>query len=135
MAEFSAKPRSRPFFGGEVSFPFTARMQSADMAVQNHNGEVVGRALIPGWLLAAVLLLIVAIACLSVGLILWGGAPEGAPTEPPVVQPTDEGDQPVPTEPPPELPTEASPEQPTEPLPEEPPTEPPPQQPTEEPTE
>jgi hypothetical protein len=140
VAEFRASPRSRPFFGGEVSFPFTARVQSADMAVRNHNGEVVARALIPTWILAAALVLIVAIACLSVALILWGSAPEGAPTEPPAVQPTDEEAQPAPTEPPPEQPptevppTEPPPEQPTEPPPEQP-TEPPPEQPTEPPPE
>jgi hypothetical protein len=161
FAEFRATPRNRPFFGGEVTFPFTARVQSADLAVQNHNGEVVSRALIPAWLLAAVLILIVAIACLSVALILWGGAPEGAPTEPAAVQPTDEvaqpaptepapeptptrrpgasstpdSGQPAPTEPPPEQPTEPPPEQPTEPPPPEQPTEPPSEQPTEPPPE
>lgn len=126
MAEFSAKPRNRPLFGGEVSFPFTARVQSADAQVQNLSGEVVSRALIPAWLLAAVLIAIIAIACLSMALILWEGAPEGAPTEPPAAQPTDEVAQPVPTEAPP---TEPAPEQPTEPPP---PTEPP-EQPTEPP--
>jgi hypothetical protein len=162
MAEFSAKPRNRPLFGGEVSFPFTARVQSADAQVQNLSGEVVGRALIPAWLLAAVLIGIIAIACLSMALILWGGGADGAPTEPAAVQPTDEVAQPAPTEappevtptrrpgasstpdsgqpaptepPPPEQPTESPPpEQPTEPPPEQP-TEPPPEQPTEPPPE
>jgi len=130
MAEFSAKPRNRPLFGGEVSFPFTARVQSADAQVQNLSGEVASRALIPAWLLAAVLIGIIAIACLSMALILWGGAPEGAPTEPPAAQPTDEVEQPAPTEVPPTEPTPTQPpEQPTEPPP---PTEPP-EQPTEPP--
>jgi hypothetical protein len=136
MAEFSAKPRSVPFFGGEVSFPFTTRVESADKKVQNLSGEVVGRALIPSWLLPAVLIAIMAIACLAVVLLLWGGGgAEGVPTEPAAVQPTDEVAQPAPTEPPPEqAPTEPPPEQPTEPPPEQP-TEPPPEQPTEPPAE
>ena len=130
MAEFSAKPRNRPLFGGEVSFPFTARVQSADAQVQNLSGEVVGRALIPAWLLAAVLIGIIAIACLSMALILWGGGADGAPTEPPAVQPTEEVAQPAPTEAPPTEPAPTQPpEQPTEPPP---PTEPP-EQPTEPP--
>jgi hypothetical protein len=130
MAEFSAKPRNRPLFGGEVSFPFTARVQSADAQVQNLSGEVVSRALIPAWLLAAVLIGIIAIACLTMALILWDGSPEAAPTEPPAAQPTDEVEQPAPTEAPPTEPAPTQPpEQPTEPPP---PTEPP-EQPTEPP--
>jgi hypothetical protein len=138
MAEFSAKPRSRPLFGGEVSFPFTTRVESADMKVQNLSGEVVSRALIPSWLLAALLIGIIGIACLVLLPLIFGErAPEGAPTEPPAVQPTDEVAQPAPTEPPEQAlteppPTEPPPEQPTEPPPEQP-TEPPPEQPTEPP--
>jgi uncharacterized membrane protein len=39
VAEFRASPRNRPLFGGDVTFPFTARVQSADMAVQNHHSR------------------------------------------------------------------------------------------------
>jgi hypothetical protein len=130
MAEFQALPRRRPFFGGEVTFPFTTRVQAADQGMRNLRGEVVARPLIPSWVLPAVLILIMAIACLSVVLILWEGAPEGAPVEPPAVEASPTVEQPAltdvpPTEPPPEQP-------PTEPPPEQPPTEPPPEQPTDE---
>jgi len=138
IAEFRASPRNLPLFGGQVSFPFTARVQSADMEVRNHNGEVVGRALIPSWLIPVVLVLILVTVCLA-ALILLGLEPQqGAPAVPPATSVPGEG-QPAPTEVPPEAPTEAlptepPPEPPTEP-PQEQPTEPPPEQPTEEPAE
>jgi hypothetical protein len=148
MAEFQASPRNRPFFGGEVTFPFTARVQSADMAVQNHNGEAVGRALIPSWVIPVVLVLIMATACVGVLLILGLGSQDAAPAVPAATSTPSEG-QPAPTELPPEapteaLPTEAPPEAPTEAPPTEapteaPPVEPPPEQtaepPPEQPTE
>ncbi len=162
MAEFSAKPRSRPLFGRERVWPFTARVQAAEGAVQNLNGEIVGKALIPSWVLPAVLVAILAIACVVILFTVLGGSPEEgvppeapaatatsvegapAPTEPPPepTQPPPEPTQPPPeltqpppepTEPPPEQPTEPPPEQPTEPPPEQP-TEPPPEQPTEPPS-
>ena len=138
MAEFSAKPRSQPIFGGEVSFPFTARVQSADMAVQNHSGEVVSRALIPSWLIPVVLVVILAIACAAAVLLLGLGSQDGAPPAPAATSTLAQGEpaptEAPPTEAPPEQPTEPPPpEQPTEPPPPEQPTEPPPEQPTEPP--
>jgi len=137
MAEFRASPRKRPFFGGEVTHPFTARVQSADRETQNLSGEVVSRALVPSWVLPAVLVLILAVACIWVSLTFLGRSPEGAPTEvPPTEAPPAVPTEPpaVPTEPPvipteppvvptepPAVPTEAPPEVPTEPPPEEPP--------------
>ena len=46
MAEFQAKPRSRPLFGGERVWPFTARVQAAEGEAQNLSGEVVSLSLI-----------------------------------------------------------------------------------------
>jgi hypothetical protein len=147
MAEFRASPRNRPLFGGEVSFPFTARVQSADMAVRNHNGEVVSRALIPGWVIPVVLVLLLVTACAAAVLILGLGSQDGAPAAPAPTSAPGEGQpaptepapeqpatEPAPSEPPPEQPTEPPPEEPTEPPPEEP-TEPPPEEPTEPPPE
>jgi hypothetical protein len=141
MAEFRAAPRNRPLFGGEVSFPFTARVQSADMAVENHNGEVVGRALIPTWVIPVVLVLMLVTACVAALILLGLGSQEGAPAAPAATSVPGEG-QPAPTELPPEQPTQPPPQQPTEPPPQQPteprpeqPTEPPPEQPTEPPSE
>jgi hypothetical protein len=134
MAEFRASPRKRSFFGGEMTRPFTARVQSADRETQNLSGEVVSRALVPSWVLPAVLAVILAIACISVSLVLLGRSPEGAPVEPPIAQATATVEQPappeVPTVPPPQVPTEPPPEAPTaEPPPEAPTAEPPPEEP------
>jgi len=120
MAEFRAKLRSRPLFGGERVLPFTTRVQAAGGDTQNLKGEVVGRALIPSWVLPAVVVLILAIACISALIIVAGGSLEGAPPEAPAATATPGEEQPAPTEPPAEVPTEAPPEQPpTEPPPEE----------------
>jgi hypothetical protein len=133
MAEFHAKPRSRPLFGRERVWPFTARVQAAAGEARNLNGEVVGRALIPSWVLPAVLVALLAIACIVILFTVLGGSPEeGAPPEAPAATATPVEEAPAPTEPPPE-PTQPPPE-PTEPPPE-PPTEPPPEQPTEPPPE
>jgi hypothetical protein len=134
MAEFRARPRSRPLFGGERVWPFTTRVQAAGGEARNLNGEVVGKALIPSWVLPAVLVAILAIACIAVLIVVLGGAGEGAPTEPPAATAPPGGEQPAPTEPPAEPPTEPPAEPPTEP-PAEPPTEPPAEPPTEPPPE
>ena len=109
MAEFRAKPRSRPLFGGERALPFTTRVQAAEGETQNLNGEVVGKALIPSWVLPAVLVSILAIACISVLFPFLGGSPEEAPPEAPAATATPGEEQPAPTEPPAEVPTEAPP--------------------------
>jgi hypothetical protein len=145
MAEFRAKPRSRPLLGRERVWPFTARVQATDGGRRNLTGEVVGQALIPSSVLTVALVAILVIAAIAVLLAVLGGSPEGSmPPEEPAATATQEVEQPAPTqppeqptepptEPPPEPATEPPPEQPTEP-PAEPPTEPPPEQPsTEEP--
>jgi hypothetical protein len=134
MAEFRAKPRSRPLFGRERVWPFTTRVQAAEGETRNLSGEVVGKALIPSWVLPAVLVAILAIAAIAVLVTVLGGAQEGAPPEAPAATATAVEEQPAPTKPPPEQPTQPPPEQPTEPPPEQP-TQPPPEQPTEPPAE
>jgi len=140
QVEFVAKPRSRPFLGGEVNLPFTARVETPDREIENLPGEVVTRGLLPNWVLPTVgigLLIIIAAFLLIPGL---GGEEPAAPppevpatevpAEPTEVPPEPTEVPPEPTEVPPE-PTEVPPE-PTEVPPE--PTEVPPQ-PTEVPPE
>jgi hypothetical protein len=135
MAEFRAKPRSRPLFGGERVWPFTARVQTAGGEARNLRGEVVGRALIPSWVLPAVLVAILALACIAILFAVLGDRESGSTPEAPAATAMPGEEQPAPTEPPPEeLPTEEPPEElPTEPPPEELPTEPPPEEPPTEP--
>jgi uncharacterized membrane protein len=138
MAEFSAKPRSRPLFGKERAWPFTTRVQAAGGDTRNLNGEVVGKPLIPSSVLTVVLVAILVIAAIAVLVAVLGGSPEeGAPPEAPAATATTVEEQPAPTQPPPEAtqpppePTQPPPE-PTEPSAEQP-TEPPAEQPTEPP--
>lgn len=133
LLEFRASPRRRPLLGGEKAYPFTTRVESAEREAQNLNGDVVGRGLLPSWLLPAVLVLVLVTACVAALLVLGVGDREGRPTETAVAQVTATVEAP-PTEAP--LPTEAPP--PTEaPAPtEEPPVVPtaePPLEPTQEP--
>jgi hypothetical protein len=129
MAEFSARPRSRPLFGRDRVWPFTTRVQAAGGGTQNLTGEVGGKALIPSSVLTAVLVAILVIAAVAVVVAVLGGSPEeGAPPEAPAATATAVEEQPAPTQPPPEQPTQLPPEQPTEPPPEQP-TEPPAEEP------
>ena len=132
-AEFRASPRSRPLFGGEKTYPFTTRVRAADRGTQTLSGTVIGRGLIPSWVLATVLVLLLGIACISVLLVVLGGSQEAAPTEPPAVEASPTAGELVPTQPPAEQPTEPPAEVPTEPPPEAP-AEPPAEAPTEPPT-
>ena len=144
MAEFSAKPRSRPLFGRERTWAFTTRVQAAVGGTRNLHGEIVGKALIPSSVLTAVLVIILVIAAIAVLVAVLGGSPEeGVPPEAPAATATSVEEGPAPTEPPeatqPPEPTQPPPEptqpppEPTEP-PQEPPTEPPGEQPTEPPS-
>jgi hypothetical protein len=143
MAEFSAKPRSRPLFGRERTWPFTTRVRAAGGDTRNLSGEVIGKPLIPSSVLAGLLVVVLIVTAIVVLIAVLGGSPEEgappvaaatatsveegpAPTEPPP-EPTQP--PPEPTEPPPEPPTEPPPEQPTEPPPEPAPTEPPAEEP------
>jgi len=95
---------------------------------------VVGKPLIPSWVLPTVLVAILALASIVILSAVLGGSEEGTPTPVAEVTATPGEEQPVPTEPPQEAPTEPPPEElPTEPPPEEPPTEPPPEEPPTEP--
>jgi hypothetical protein len=127
MAQFSAKPRSRPLLGTEWVLPFTTRVQAAGGGTRNVNGEVVGKPLIPSWVLPALLVGLLVIACIAVLAIGLGASGDGAPSEAPAS--TVPADQEQPAEPPPEQPAEPPPEeQPAEPPPEEQPAEPPPEE-------
>jgi len=129
LVEFVAKPRSRPFLGGEVSLPFTARVQAPDHQSRNLSGEVVTRGLLPGWVVPALLVVILGIiATVVLVAVLGGSGSDAIPTQaPPTEGPPAVATDAPPTEAPPEVPTEAPPEEPTaEPPPEEPTAEPPP---------
>jgi hypothetical protein len=135
MAEFRARPRSRPLLGRERVLPFTARVQAAEGEARSLTGEVASKALIPSWVVPAVLVAILAVACIAILFTVLGRPTDGgAPPDAGVATATPTKEQPVPTEPPTERPTDLPPEQPTEPPPEQP-TQPPPEQPTEPPPE
>jgi hypothetical protein len=126
-AEFSASPRSTRLFGGEKSHPFTARVESTAQQTQRLTGSVVSQGLIPGWLVAAVLILVVAGLCLgAVVLVIGTGilAPDepAAPAEPvEPAAPVETAEPPAPVEPvEPTAPAATQEPAPEEPAPEEP---------------
>jgi hypothetical protein len=65
-------PRRRPLVGGEMNYPFTVRVRSADGEVQDLRGEVIGKAAVPTWLALIVVILVLALVCLS-AFVLAGG--------------------------------------------------------------
>lgn len=67
--EFRARPRSRPFLGGEFRLPFTVRVQSSSAGAVAHDGELLGKAVIPVWLAALVGVALVSLVCLFLYLL------------------------------------------------------------------
>jgi hypothetical protein len=132
VVEFTSLPRRRPLFGGEVTYPFMAQVGSAERETRRMSGEVVGRGLLPTWVVPAFVVLALAFACVLILPQILPDRAEVAPTEVPTQVPPTEVPPEVPTEVPPtevptEEPTEVPPEEPTE----VPPTEVPPEEPTE----
>jgi hypothetical protein len=133
LVEFVARPRSRPFLGGPVSLPFTARVQAPDRETRNLPGEVLTRGLLPTWVLPAVGFAVLALIAAVVLSAVLGGGSDATPTRLPSSEaPPAAATEVQPTEAPPEIPTE-TPQEPTQEPPPEQPTVPPPEQPTEEP--
>ena len=108
LIEFRPAPRSRPFLGGEVSLPFLAYVQTPDRETKNLAGEVVTRGLLPGWVLPAVgLALLALIATIVLIAVLGGGGSGAVPTQVPVTDlPPAVATEVPPTEAPPAVPTE-----------------------------
>jgi len=134
MVEFRPAPRSRPFLGGEVSLPFVAYVQTPDQETRNLTGEVVTRGLLPGWVLPAVgIALLALIATIVLIAVLGGGGSGAAPTQVPAIDvPPAVVTQVLATEVPPAVATEVPPtEAPPAVATEVPPTEAPPEAPTE----
>ncbi len=80
--EFSAAPRQKPLFGGEITYPFSAQVISAEKKVQTLRGDLNTKALIPYWVIPLVLILCMAIVCFSVILYnFWPQSPENQATQ------------------------------------------------------
>ena len=82
--QFQAWPRQRPLLGGAQGYPFTVHVQSSDQKTLSLRGEVLGRAVIPGWLAVVMLVLVLAFACAALALLLvqlglWEGLPGVGP--------------------------------------------------------
>jgi Tol biopolymer transport system component len=61
--EFTAKPVRPPLLGGVFAYAYTANIQSSDNSEQVLNGEVIGRGLIPTWVLPALFFICVSLIC------------------------------------------------------------------------
>jgi uncharacterized membrane protein len=73
--ELRATPRHRPLAGGRMSYPYTIRVRSVDDEVQDLRAEVMGKAWVPTWLALIVVLLVLALACLSAFILAGGNLP------------------------------------------------------------
>ena len=68
-AEFNASPRQRKLIGGEKTFTFTVSVSPAQGEPQVHSGEIVSRAILPAWVVPALLVL-----CLLLAGLVGGGS-------------------------------------------------------------
>jgi Tol biopolymer transport system component len=62
--EFRARPRSYPFLGGETVYPFTVSVGSTENITQTQQGDVLGKALIPLWVLPVVAIIALSTLCM-----------------------------------------------------------------------
>jgi len=115
-ATFSAAPKQRPVIGGEVLFPFTVQIRSAEQETQVVNGEVSSKGFIPIWLIPIIISICLSIVCLSTFFFIQNSqssrateTAEAIMTEVAIL--TDIGETILPTE---VIPTEAPPDLPTE---------------------
>jgi Tol biopolymer transport system component len=77
IVAFSARPRQRPLFGGEIDYGFTALVTSSGKEALKVGGVVRARGLIPLWIIPVVLALCVGIVFLT-SLLLFQGQSEAA---------------------------------------------------------
>lgn len=118
--EYSTKPQKKQIIGSDLSYPFTAKVQSSDEEAQMLEGKMIGEALIPFWVVPVVLVLCLAVICVSfVVFVFRTQSAEGQATQTAAVYltetaveggvlPTDTlepGETPLPTE----IPTEGPP--------------------------
>jgi Tol biopolymer transport system component len=58
---FTAQPRQRPFFGGAVTYPYQVFVKSQQQEAQPLIGQVIGRGMMPIWVLPIMLILCLAV--------------------------------------------------------------------------
>jgi TolB protein len=79
--EFGAKPRQRPIFGGEVTYPFSVSISSAEKKTQTLNGDFLTKAIIPYWVIPVVLIFCLSIVCLGIYFVTKSPAGSNSATQ------------------------------------------------------
>lgn len=92
-AEFSARPISRPIFGGEFIYPYNVVVQSSDRQTQALNGEVVASATIPTWVAPVAIVGCLLLAVLAAFLLFRPSADERSATQTALAQITEVANQ------------------------------------------
>jgi serine/threonine protein kinase len=70
-AQFKVQSRQRRLIGGEKTYAFTSQVTAAGGETKMHSGEVAARAILPPWIIPAVLALF---ACLAIsGVLIYSG--------------------------------------------------------------
>ncbi len=78
---FQTTQKSPPLFGGEVSWPYTVSITSSAEDTQTHAGQVLGRGLLPAWVLSMAALIILGFCCISGAFLIRGYAARAGATE------------------------------------------------------
>lgn len=81
VTEFTVSPRRKPLLGGEVVYPFSIQVKSAENEIKTLNGKVSSRGLVPVWVVPAVLVACLVIASLAVFLWTYQGNQGTAATQ------------------------------------------------------
>ena len=76
-AAFSAQPGNRPWFGDQTVYPIQAEVLSSAGECQTLNGFLVSRALIPVWILPAILLICLGAVMVPLFVVFLGQLPGG----------------------------------------------------------
>jgi Tol biopolymer transport system component len=69
VAEFTAAPQRKPLIGGQVEYPFSIQVKSAENEIKTLNGKLTSRGMVPMWVAPVVLVACLLFTC--VAIFLW----------------------------------------------------------------
>ena len=75
--QYSAKPSRRPWIGSETSYDFGAIVESTDGESQSLQGKLIGEARLPYWIIPLLLILCLAVICISFAVYVVQSGDDG----------------------------------------------------------
>jgi len=79
--EYTAQPARRPWFGGEKSYPYSVEVKASDQQIQTLGGTLASKGLVPIWVFATgIVLLVLLFLLLGARLLVPRGLATATPT-------------------------------------------------------